>query len=265
MNNFKTVRKKQIEPFKRGLERANDCTSRYQEEDEIVAGQMTGNRKTRYQWALVGVSFFLLNCTFGQVLDTCKTYIYAGCFESNDTTVHYLLSLKTINPDWDGDKIIRYSYYANEDSLKIEQDFFWEETLATENDKWFALHPPRGIFNSVNQMLPFPEIPKNAAIGTSWNEKLIIGRDWRDLFPGIKKVVSAYLIADTVQFEFKGTSYNAHKVIALSKNKQQYGYAIYLYIPTLGIVHLINGYGQKAVRLELIDIIYHDNCVHSRH
>lgn len=88
-----------------------------------------------------------------------KKFIYKQKISEfeKDTIFYFVLSVEP-EPLFN-ETLIKYTYFLNEDSLINNVSHFWEQTLATENRKWYALHPPRGLVNEVHQLLPFPEIP----------------------------------------------------------------------------------------------------------
>ncbi len=149
--------------------------------------------------------------------------------------------------------LIRYTYYFNIDSAVNGNSHFWEETLATENKKWYAIHPPRGLVNEVHQLLPFPEIPLRKKNGYLWKEKLAGMKGW-DNFPENTIVKSRYHISsDTTIIVFEKTLL-CKKVIAESVSKAGTGKSVFYFHPEFGFVLIENKINDTLIKISLVDV-----------
>lgn len=168
-----------------------------------------------------------------------------------DTIFYFVLSVEP-EPLFN-ETLIKYTYFFNEDSLINNVSHFWEQTLATENRKWYALHPPRGLVNEVHQLLPFPEIPLLKSFGHKWKETLIGMKGW-DNFPKNTVVKSKYqIISDTV-LVFKEQEYMCKKVKSESYSKVGEGTSVYYFNPKLGFMLFENKINNKTILITLTDV-----------
>lgn len=206
--------------------------------------------------ALYLFSFFSLAAHEKEVFKNDAYFVYSCQFQSNDTTVNFLLKLSVVNNNWEGYKIIKYSYYLSLDSLSKNIDFFWEETLATDNKVLFEIHPPRGEFNKYNQLLPFPEIRYDIGINEIWKTKVFLSREWRKLFsPKVWRVRNSYFISSKVHFIYDGEEYEGISVEAKSFSKFGEGTSNYIFNSELGFVTIDNKINEITLTYNLISII----------
>lgn len=182
-----------------------------------------------------------------------KKFIYKQVISEleKDTIFYFVLSVEP-EPLFN-ETLIKYTYFFNEDSVNNNVSHFWEQTLATENRKWYALHPPRGLVNEVHQLLPFPEIKLLKGYGHKWKEALVGMKGW-DNFPKNTVVKSKYQIMSDTVLVFKEQEFICKRVESESFSKLGEGKSVYYFNPKLGFMLFENKFNNKTILITLTDV-----------
>jgi hypothetical protein len=151
--------------------------------------------------------------------------------------------------------LIKYTYYSSLDSVSQDISYYWEETLAEESQKWFALHPPRALLNEINQILPFPEIRLKKSIGHSWKQTLMGMKGW-DNYPKNLVVKSVYTIEkDSIVDIMENQSITCRKISTFSTSKIGRGKAVFYYNQTYGFVLIENEINDVKLSMKLLRVL----------
>lgn len=184
-----------------------------------------------------------------------KRYLYEECYSDSSKSSKFYVVLSSYEEPKFKQTLIKYTYYSSLDSVSQDVSFMWEETLAEESQKWFALHPPRALVNEINQTLPFPEIMLKKATGHRWKETLMGMQGW-DNFPKNLIVKSIYTIEkDSLMDIFENQSVSCRKVSAFSNSKIGKGTSVFYYNPTYGFVLVENEIKDVKLSLRLLRVL----------
>lgn len=186
-----------------------------------------------------------------QILTSEKRYLFEEFYSDSLTSTTFYIVL-SINPEPKfNSTLIKYSYYKSIDSVHSNKEYWWEETLADETKKWYALHPPRALLNEVHQLLPFPEIPKNKSLKYEWKERLSSFEGW-DNIPRNTIIKSRYKIVSDTLLEYNGAKINCRKIKARSNSALGSGSSIFYFNQERGFVLIENKINSIYTRLSLI-------------
>ena len=170
------------------------------------------------------------------ILVANKKYLYEECYRDSLKSSKFYIVLSSFEEPKFNQTLIKYTYYSSLDSVLQDIPYFWEEILAEESQKWFALHPPRALLNEINQILPFPEIKLKKAIGHSWRQALMGMRGW-DNYPKNLVVKSVYTIeTDSLVDIMENQPLTCRRISTSSNSKIGKGKSVFYYNYTYGFV-----------------------------
>ena len=184
-----------------------------------------------------------------------KKYLYEECYSNSSKSSKFYVVLSGDEEPIFNQTLIKYRYYYSLDSVSQDISFKWEETLAEESRKWYALHPPRAFLNEVNQILPFPELRLKKKAGHSWM-KTLTGIEGEGNYPENLVVKSIYTIQqDSIINIFENQSVTCRKISAFSTSAIGKGQSVFYYNPTYGFVLIENEINDVKLTMKLINVL----------
>ncbi|MBV2247452.1 MAG: hypothetical protein KUL83_09830 [Lentimicrobium sp.] len=189
------------------------------------------------------------------ILVANKKYLYEECYRDSSKSSKFYVVLSSFEEPKFNQTLIKYTYYSSLDSVLQDISYYWEETLAEESQKWFALHPPRALLNEINQILPFPEIKLKKSIGYRWKETLTGMKGW-DNYPKNLVVKSFYTIEkDSIIDVMGNNSVLCRKVSTFSTSKIGKGKSVFYYNHTYGFVLIENKINDVKLTMKLLRVL----------
>jgi hypothetical protein len=189
------------------------------------------------------------------ILVANKKYLYEECYRDSSKSSKFYVVLSSFEEPKFNQTLIKYTYYSSLDSVSQDISYYWEETLAEESQKWFALHPPRALLNEINQILPFPEIRLKKSIGHSWKQTLMGMKGW-DNYPKNLVVKSVYTIEkDSIVDIMENQSITCRKISTFSTSKIGKGKSVFYYNQTYGFVLIENEINDVKLTMKLLRVL----------